>query len=154
MLRPPLLLPLLLLLLPLLLWPAAPLAAAGWEDHVPVGDPQRFADRLEVGAARAAGDGLEVTLANRGAAPLWYRGYGSEHPQLFHQHWVDGAWVAAGWDWCGTGLRQQRLDPGATVTVRLPAPAAGRRVRIGTLFADDAADAVDSRAMVWLATAP
>ncbi len=58
----------------------------------------------------------EVRLSNRSATTWAFHGYGPASPIYRTQALVDGEWTRFSVGWCGTGLEQQELAPGESLT--------------------------------------
>ena len=92
----------------------------------------------------------EVEVRNVGDTTLLYWGYGPDQPQAFQEIGGDEGWEIAGWNWCGTGLREYAIPPGGAVTFRVSITGT-ERVRVLTGFSEKD---TDRRSYVVLATRP
>jgi hypothetical protein len=59
-----------------------------------------------------------VRLKNATKTALQYSGYGSENPTTYWEEFRKGKWIQTHWPWCGTGLNDYSLAPGATISFR------------------------------------
>lgn len=77
-----------------------------------------------------ARDDGSVVLSNYSAVAITYRGYSPDSPLYGIESELDGAWQASPIGWCGTGLSEQRLEPGAQVIFTVGAMQDGRPRRV------------------------
>lgn len=108
------------------------LPSAGEDAPEPLPDPPTVS---------AAVDGAQVvaTLRNVAGVPIRYRGYSREDFQYFQEErGAGGAWKRTRWAWCGTGLGDHEIAPGAERVFRFAKPEVAGPVRVGTYVRDDA----------------
>lgn len=74
-----------------------------------------------------------VRVVNGGPTAIEYRGWSPDSPIFQQEVQKEGVWENVPVGWCGTGLVQQRLEPGAAIEVDFGVPADGRlhRFRFG-----------------------
>jgi hypothetical protein len=58
-----------------------------------------------------------------------YRAYSKESPMYRREVFEDGAWKPSPLGWCGTGLKDYALKPGASVQFEGVLPERGKRYR-------------------------
>ena len=74
-----------------------------------------------------------VRVTNGGPTAIEYRGWAPDSPIFEQEVQKDGAWQRVPVGWCGTGLVDQRLEPGASIELDFAVPADGNlhRFRFG-----------------------
>ena len=72
-------------------------------------------------------------IVNGGPTAVEYRGWAPESPIFEQEVQRGGTWERVPLGWCGTGLVQQRLDPGQSLELEFAVPADGNlhRFRFG-----------------------
>jgi len=68
-------------------------------------------------------------FTNQGDAPFTYRGYSPDGPLYECEVLEGGTWQASLVGWCGTGLSEQRLEPGRSIEFTAALPRDGRSYR-------------------------
>jgi len=57
----------------------------------------------------------KLRLTNGTTRPIYYSGYGPNHPQKTWERRTAKRWVECDDDWCGTGASNYRLDPNKSI---------------------------------------
>lgn len=114
--------------------------------HGATAAPDSEEARIRFGAV-TDGDHGTFTLENRSERAIGYWGYAPDAPQLWVERLGESGWETTGWDWCGTGLEQQVLAPGASVRFEFPFLNDARPLRLATHVFDP--DLPESLEKIW-----
>jgi hypothetical protein len=125
----------------------------------PNGHPDDLGAAIEfVGYRTSTPDGDEANVAvfrmtNRSTRPLFYTGYGAQHPIWQRALRRGGQWGQEGRIlFCGTGLEQQRLDPGQSREFDVRIEPGTESMRVSVAFYHGAVKPVVVRA--WSEASP
>ncbi len=110
------------------------LGLEGWRKFIQ--DP----DRVELATPPTAswavkGDEIIVQVTNHMDEVLIYSGHDPAAPQLFFEEMRDGKWVDTSWEWCGTGMELQKLQPKGKNQFRLASNMYKSAYRVYAVFA-------------------
>src|SRR5262249_551961 len=59
----------------------------------------------------------KFTMKNLSDKSVWFDGYGTAAPLISVERLTSDGWVQSNFDWCGTGVRRLKLEPGKEISL-------------------------------------
>lgn len=76
------------------------------------------------------GEQANLLLSNTTDTPVYYLGFGKEHPLKKVEVLTDTGWCTVMWDWCGTGAELQQIPSHSSAVILAPAPQRNVKTRV------------------------
>jgi hypothetical protein len=76
------------------------------------------------------GEQANLLLTNTTETPVYYLGFGKEHPLKKVEVLTDTGWCAVLWDWCGTGAELQEVPSHSSAVIIAPAQRHNIKTRV------------------------